>query len=209
MDRWPLGNVLRKIGCGTADYDQVFRELFSAPAIRAVLTGVYKTTRNILTDKVFGINWEVYGRYPAVILKEKRDYYKQSIAAPLGIDLDVAAEMERMYAVKIRASAAEIFEELGKFGDVRSKLLRLRFVEVRRTSGLPNQVGAMVTYRLRRLPLAMDIRLVQCIPGKALLLNRRSFLPGAVNCCSMSPPPKTATIAWSSTRPLISVKAGA
>ncbi len=128
MDRWPLGNVLRKIGCGTADYDQVFRELFSAPAIRAVLTGVYKTTRNILTDKVFGINWEVYGRYPAVILKEKRDYCKQSIAAPLGIDLDVAPTKDGNHRLVIY-TAFDFRKGRGLIGRAFWKVFRALFPE--------------------------------------------------------------------------------
>jgi flavin-dependent dehydrogenase len=169
MDRWPLGNLLRKIGSGTSDYEKVFRELFAAPVVRSVLKGVFKTARNILTEIFFGINWEEYGRYPTVILKEKRDYFKESIATPLGIKLDARPEMERMYAIKIRASAAQIFEELGKFGDAQGKFLRLRFVDVRRISGQANQAGAVVRYRLRGLPVHMDIRLARCIPGKILL----------------------------------------
>lgn len=169
MRRWPLGNIFRKIGTGTADYEKIFRELLSAPVIRSLLTGVAKTARNILTEVFFGINWESYGKYPTVILKEKREYLKASIAAPLGIELDAAPDMERMYAIKIRATAEEIFEELGKFGDPMSKFLRLRFVDVRRISGSPNQAGAVIRYRLRMLPVAMDIRLARCIPGRSLL----------------------------------------
>jgi flavin-dependent dehydrogenase len=169
MDRWPLGNVLRKIGSGTSDYGNVFRELLTAPVLRSVITGVYKTVRNIFTEKILGIDWEEYGRYPTVIVMEKRDFLKESIATPLGIELDAAPEMERMYAIKIRATAAEIFEELGKFGDRKGKFLRLKFVDVRRISGLPNQVGSVVRYSLRVLPVSMDIRLARCIPGKTLL----------------------------------------
>ena len=169
MDRWTLGNVLRKIGTGTVDHETVFRELFTPPVVRSLLTGLYKTVRNVLTEMFFGLNWEEYGRYPTVIVKEKRKYFKESIAAPLEITLDAAPEMERMYAIKIRASAEEIFDELGRFGDVSGKFLRLRFVDVRRISGLPNQEGSVVRYRLRVLPISMDIRLARCIPGKTLL----------------------------------------
>ncbi|GBC62157.1 hypothetical protein DENIS_3120 [Desulfonema ishimotonii] len=168
-DRRPLGDLLRKIGSGTADYHDIFRDLTRGPVLRSVLTGAYKTARNILTEVFFGISWETYGRYPTVILKEKRDYFKKSIVVPLGTEPEAAPEMERMYAIKIRASAGAIFEELGKFGDAEGKFLRLRFVDVRRTRGLPNQVGTVVTYRLRMLPVSMDIRLARCIPGKTLL----------------------------------------
>lgn len=169
MKQWPLGNIFRKIGTGTADYKNIFRELFTAPVIRSLVTGVTKTARNILTEAFFGIRWESYGKYPTVILKEKRDYFKGAIAASLGIELDNAPDMERMYAIKIRATAEEIFEELGKFGDPGSKFLKLRFVDVRKISGTPNQPGAVIRYRLRKLPVAMDIRLVRCVPGRSLL----------------------------------------
>ncbi len=169
--RWPLGNVLRKTGTGSTDYAEVFRELFSVPVFRSVLTGAYKTFRNILTETAFGISWEGYGRYPTVIMKEKRDYFKKSIAAPLGIKLDAAPEMERMYAIKIRASSQTIFEELCKFGDADGKFLKIRFVDVRRVSGSPGQEGAVIQYRLRLFPVSMKLRVVSGIPGRTLLYD--------------------------------------
>ncbi|MBF0469699.1 MAG: hypothetical protein HQK61_12575, partial [Desulfamplus sp.] len=77
--------------------------------------------------------------------------------------------MERMYAIKIRASSDRIFEELGKFGSREGKFLRLRFVDVTRTSGLPNQEGSVVSYSLRGLPVSMGICLAKTIAGKSLL----------------------------------------
>jgi hypothetical protein len=168
-DKWALGNVLWNIGSGAADYDRIFQQLISVRVLLSVLRGAFKTFRNILTELFFGLKWEEYGRYPTVILKDKRDYYKKSIAAPLGITLDASPEMERMYAIKIRASSRMIFEELCKFGDAEAKFLNLRFFDVRRISGSPNQVGSVVRYRLKKLPVSMDIRLVRCIPGKTLL----------------------------------------
>ena len=170
-DRWRLGDVLWKIGSGTADYRDVFRELMTFPVIRSVAVGAFKTARNFLTEMAFGIRWEHYGRYPTVIIKEKREYFKRSIAAPLGVTLDAAPEMERMYAIKIRASARAIFEELKKFGDPSRRFLQLRFVEVRRISGFPAQVGTVIRYSLGRLPISMDVRLVRAIPDKALLFE--------------------------------------
>lgn len=168
-ERWPLGALLWKIGSGAADYKEMCRDLVSAPVLLSILRGILKTVRNILTELLFGLNWEAYGRYPTVIIKEKRNYFKESISAPFGIKLDPSPEMERMYAIKIRASAGKIFEELGKFGEPEGKLLRLRFVDVRRVSGLPNQKGAVVRYSLKRLPISMDITLIRTIQGKALL----------------------------------------
>ncbi|MDM8539277.1 hypothetical protein QUF70_21185, partial [Desulfobacterales bacterium HSG17] len=167
-DKWHLGNLLLKIGSGTADYNEISRKFLSPPVIRSILKGAYKTVRNILTEIFFNINWEKYGRYPTVIIKEKRDYIKRSIAEHLGINLDDTPEMERIYAIKIRASAEIIFEELGRFGDAKGKFLRLRFVDVKRTSGESNQEGSVVSYCSKILPVSMKIRLNRCIPGKSL-----------------------------------------
>ncbi len=169
QEEWSLGKVLWKIGSGSADYREVFRDLIRRSVFLSILTGIFKTFRNILTEIFFGLHWEDYGRSPTVIIKEKRDYIKKSIALPLGIKLNKSPEMERMYAIKIRASSKKIFKELGKFGDPDSKFLRLRFVDIKRVSGLPNQKGFIVRYGLGMLPISMDIHLVKTIPGKALL----------------------------------------
>lgn len=168
-ETWPLGQILWKIGSGSADYVDVFKSLFSFQVFRSFMTGGFKTVRNILTELFFGLVWGPYGRYPTVILKEKRASIKQSIQAPLGITLDDAPQMERMYAIKIRASSKAIFEELGKFGEKNAQFLRLRFVDVKRIQGTCNQVGAVVRYRLKIVPISMGIRLVRCIPNQALL----------------------------------------
>lgn len=168
-DKRPLGNALLSLGIGTADYIKVFQELLHFRVFLSILRGSVKTLRNRLTEWFFGLNWEDCGRYPTVILKEKRDQFKTSISAPLGITLDDSPEMERMYAIKIRASSRKIFEELGKFGDVSAKFLNLRFLDVRRISGLPNQEGTVIQYRLKRSPVSMDISLLASIPGKTLL----------------------------------------
>ena len=85
-ERWRLGDVLWKIGSGTADYRDVFMELLSFPVIRSVAVGAVKTVRNLLTELVFGIRWADIGRYPTVIIKEKRGYFKKSISSPAGGD---------------------------------------------------------------------------------------------------------------------------
>jgi flavin-dependent dehydrogenase len=165
----PLGQALLELGSGGTDYAHVYNSLIRLPVLLSILRGTVKTLRNMLTERFFGLSWEDTGRYPTVILKEKRDYFKKSIAKPLGITLDSSPEMERMYAIKIRAPASIIFQELGKFGETGSRFLSLRFLDVTRISGPPNTVGAVVRYRLKRLPIAMDIRLARAIPDRTLL----------------------------------------
>jgi flavin-dependent dehydrogenase len=168
-DQRPLGQALLELGSGGTDYVHVYKKLVRIPVLLSILRGAVKTIRNMLTERFFGLTWEDTGRYPTVILKEKRDYFKNSIAMPLGITLDSSPDMERMYAIKIRAPARIIFQELGKFGETGSRFLSLRFLDVTRISGPPNTAGAIVRYRLKRLPIAMDIRLTRSIPDRTLL----------------------------------------
>lgn len=171
MDRWPLGRLLWGLASGTVHGREACFAGLRPPVLRSLLTGVRKSARNFLTERFFGIRWRSRGRYPTVILKEKRDDFKKAIETSMGIRLDPSPDMERMYAVKIRATAHAVFSALGTFGDVDGKMLRLRFVEVRRISGAPNQVGSRVRYRLRHLPATMDLRLVRAIPDQALLYD--------------------------------------
>ncbi len=166
----PLGRILYKVACGTADYREIFKGMFSLSVLRSILIGgTFITLRNILTEIFFGLRWGEYGRYPTVILKEKWNYFKKSISVPLGIQLDESPDFERMYAIKIRASASEIFRELGKFGDEDRHFLHLRFAKVRRASGAANELGSVIKYSIRGLGSPVNMRLTRCIPNKSLM----------------------------------------
>jgi 2-polyprenyl-6-methoxyphenol hydroxylase-like FAD-dependent oxidoreductase len=171
MDQWPLGRLLWGLAGKTVSCREASFAVLRPPVLRSLLTGVRKSARNILTERFFGIRWGSHGRYPTVILQEKRDAFKKTIEASLGIRLNPSPDMERMYAVKIRATAQEIFSALGTFGEVDGKMLRLRFLQVRRVAGAPNQIGSVIQYRLHRLPVTMDLRLVRAIPNQALLYD--------------------------------------
>ncbi len=174
-ENWPLGNLLWKIAGNGSDYREVYRGFFCLQVFRSVITGMVKTFRNFVTEGVLGLKWEAHGRYPTVVIREKREEIKASIAGSLGINLNAAYEMERMYAVKIRASAHRIYTELGKFGDPAGKFLNLRFIDVKRVSGRSNHEGSIIQYRSRLLPVSMDIQLVRALSESALL-----YKPGAL-----------------------------
>jgi len=73
----PLGQVLWKIASGHADYREILGDMFNVRALFSVLVGgLLVTVRNIFTEFLFGLKWGEYGRYPTVVLKEKRDYIK-------------------------------------------------------------------------------------------------------------------------------------
>jgi hypothetical protein len=72
----PLSVVLWKIASGTADYREVFREMCGYGVLRSVLAGAAVTLRNVAFEALLGVKWGEYGRYPTVVLKEKREALK-------------------------------------------------------------------------------------------------------------------------------------
>jgi flavin-dependent dehydrogenase len=164
----PLGAVLWKIASGTADYREVLKSLGSYAVWRSVVVGALVTARNVATERVLGVRWGTFGRYPTVIIKEKRDALKQAIAASLGHELGAEPDFERMYAIKIRGSVKEIIDQLGQFGEPSAGYLKLRFVDVRRRSGNANEVGSVVRYRARLTSWYVDLRLQQLGPDALL-----------------------------------------
>jgi flavin-dependent dehydrogenase len=165
----PLGQVLWKVASGYANYREILADMFSLPALQSVLIGgLFMTMRNIFTEFVFGLKWRDYGRYPTVVLKEKRDYFKSSLSRALGMEMDGNPDFERMYAIKVKAAKKEIFGELGKFGSHRSNFMRLRFVEIMQKAGLSNQMGSIIRYKIRYLPVWMDMKLTHVIPDEVL-----------------------------------------
>lgn len=93
------------------------REMRGYGVLRSILAGAAVTLRNVALKALFGLKWGEYGRYPRVVLKEKREVLKEQLASSLGRELGEAPEFERMYAIKIRGAAEEIMVELAQFGD--------------------------------------------------------------------------------------------
>lgn len=165
----PLGVVLWKIASGTTDYREVLKGLCGYAVWRSVLIGALVTLRNVVVEHALGLRWGEYGRYPTVVIKEKRDVVKQAIAASLGGELESAPDFERMYAIKIRGSPEDIVQELGKFGEPAASYLNLRFFEVRRVAGAANELGAVVRYRLRLTRWSIDLRLTRRVGADLLM----------------------------------------
>lgn len=165
----PLGNVLWKIASGHSDYKEILRDMFRFRTLASVLVGgVFVTIRNISVEFIFGLKWGEYGKYPTVVLKEKRDYIKGSLSSGLGMVLDRHPDFERLYAIKIKAPGRRIFTELGKFGDDTRNYMKLRFIEIARIEGRPNQIGSIIRYRLRFFPITVDMKLKQVSPENVL-----------------------------------------
>jgi hypothetical protein len=165
----PLSAVLWKIASGTSDYREVFREMCSYGVLRSVLAGAAVTLRNVAVEALLGLKWGEYGRYPTVVLKEKREALKDVLASSLGMELGESPDCERMYVIKIRGSQEEIMEELAKFGQPNARFLKLRWVEVRQIQGTPNQVGSVIRYRIPLVGLGAELRLTKRVGFETLL----------------------------------------
>jgi hypothetical protein len=168
-DSRPLSSVLWKIASGTADYRQVLREMCGFGVLRSILVGAAVTMRNVAFESLFGLQWGEYGRYPTVVLKEKREWLKSLLALSLGMELDATPDYERMYMIKIRGSGQEIMDELAKFGDPDAPFLDLRFVEVLRIQGHPNEAGSVIRYKVPLAGLGVELRLTQRVGSETLL----------------------------------------
>ncbi len=164
----PLSVVLWKIASGTADYREVFREMCGYDVLRSVLAGAAITFRNVAFEMFLGVQWGEYGRYPTVVLKEKREALKEQLASDLGMELDKSPDFERMYWIKIRGSEEEIMEELAKFGQPNARFLKLRIVDMQQIQGTPNQVGSVIRYRVPYVRLHAELLLTHRVRFQTL-----------------------------------------
>jgi flavin-dependent dehydrogenase len=167
--RRPLTVVLWKIASGTADYREVLREMCGFDVLRSILMGATVTFRNVAFEVLFGLKWGEYGRYPTVVLKEKREVLKERLASGLGMELGKSPDFERMYVIKIRGSGEEIMKELARFGQPNARFVNLRFVDVRQVQGVPNQVGSVLRYRIPFVGLGAQLRLTRRVGLETLL----------------------------------------
>jgi hypothetical protein len=165
----PLSAVLWKIASGTADYREVWREMCGYGVLRSILVGAAVTLRNVAFESLFGLKWGEYGRYPTVVLKEKREALKWRLSLSLGMELGVTPDFERMYVIKIRGSEQEIMDELARFGHPDARFLDLRFVEVRRIQGESNEVGSVIRYRVPLAGFGAELRLTKRVGLETLL----------------------------------------
>ena len=165
----PLSSVLWKIASGTADYREVLREICAYGVLRSVLIGAAVTLRNVAFELLFGLQWKEYGRYPTVVLKEKREALKEHLASSLGMALGESPDFERMYVIKIRGTEEDIMEELAQFGHPNARFLNLRFVRVKQIQGVPNQVGSVIRYRIPLVGLGEELLLTKRVGFETLL----------------------------------------
>lgn len=167
-DSRPLSSVLWKIASGTADYREVLLEMCGFGVLKSILLGAAVTLRNVALELLFGLKWGEYGRYPTVVLKEKRDWLKERLTLG-GMELDAAPDFERMYVIKIRGAAQGIMDELARFGQPGSPFLNLRIVDVRHIGGEPNRVGSAIRYWVPFAGFGVVMRLTKRVGLESLM----------------------------------------
>jgi len=164
----PLSKVLWKIASGTADYQEVLSDMCGYGVVRSILVGTAVTLRNLAFEGLFGLKWGEYGRYPTVVLREKRKILKGELASSLGEELGGPSDFERMYAIKIRGSEQEVMAELADFGQPAARFANLRFVNVRQIHGVPDQVGSVIRYSMPFFGLSSEMQLTKRVGFETL-----------------------------------------
>lgn len=181
QEHWHLAPILWQIASGDETYRRIFAEMLRPASFWSILTGgLLVTIRNQLTERLFGLDWSGIGRHQTGISVEERERKRIEIYSVLGLTPPDSPDVERAYSIRIRAGAATIFKELGKFGDPDREYLWPRFVSVRHTAGASNFPGMRIRYDVgpgcgghdvkRCHPLvSFGVILERAIPGRYLL----------------------------------------
>ncbi len=165
----PLSSMLWKIASGMSDYREVLCEMCGYKVLRSVVVGAAVTLRNMICEMLLGVRWGDYGRYPAVVVKEKRDGLRQHLASSLEMELGQSPDFERMYEIKIHGSNEEIMKELARYGRPDARFVKPRFIDLRQIQGTPNQVGSVIRYRVPFAKLGAELRLTRRVGSETLL----------------------------------------
>jgi flavin-dependent dehydrogenase len=173
-----LEPILWQVASGDDTYRRILARMMAPGALWLILVGgLLITIRNQATEFLFGLKWKGVGRYATGVPLEELERMRQELAglpepAPLVAPQPLASrppEMERMYTIRVRASKDAILRQLGAFGDPDRHYLKPRFVRINRLTGLPNQVGTVIRYRVGILGLEFSVGLEWVEPDRYLL----------------------------------------
>ncbi len=162
-----LEDILWKIASGDDRYEQVFGVMLRPKVWWSILAGgVAVTVRNYLAELVFGLRWSGVGRFTTGVawerLEAKRAAFAQRLTRFYPEETD-RFEFERMYTIRIRATPAEVFAELGRFGEADRGYLHPHWVRIQRVAGTPNTRGCTIEYQvvLPRLSFRLGLDLLE------------------------------------------------
>jgi hypothetical protein len=185
-----LAAILWAVASGDDTYGHVLRAMLHPATIWLIVAGgVAVTARNYLVERLFGLRWDGFGRYPTGVPLEDVGRKRREFSAVLGPDaLPRRPDFERMYTIRIMASPARILAELGRFGDRSRTYLHPRFVDVHRTSGQANALGSTIRYDLFPHWLSFSVGLEQVIGSRYLVYRvRDGFARGGLLVFDIEP----------------------
>jgi hypothetical protein len=166
-----LANLLWKIASGDDSYHRILASMFHPATVWAVLVGGGLVTgRNYLTERIFGLSWEGFGRFSTGVPIEDVEKKRHEIIDVLGIQpFQKSPEFERMYSIRIKADEVRILHQLGKFGDSDRQYFTPRMIRVHRTAGTANEVGNMIRYDVFPRCLSFSVVLEKDVDDRYLL----------------------------------------
>lgn len=182
-ERRRLADILWKIASGDDSYRRIFGLMFRPASVLAIFTGgVLVTLRNYLTELLFGLRWDGFGRYPTAVPKELfRDKRRELIHRLHLPGLGRSLEYERMYCIKIRGDRKSIVDQLGKLGDGDRRYFRPRILRVNRVKGGSNETGSVIDYKMPLGFLSFSIVLERIVDEEYVLYRvQDGFAQGGV-----------------------------
>lgn len=168
-----LALLLWQIASGDDSYGRILISMFHPFTLwRIAMGGFLVTVRNYLTELVFGLEWEGFGRYPTGIPKDVFETKRQEFDDAFDEEhRQRRPDFESMYSIRIRGPREQILRQLGKFGDHDRQYLKPRMVKVHRTSGRANQLGSIVQYDLPFGLLSFSV-ILECVVDQRRLVYR-------------------------------------
>ena len=180
-----LENILWRIASGDDQYEDIFLSMIHPATVWSIFTGGgIVTLRNHLTELVFGLRWQGFGRFTTGVaierLQEKRMAFSQ-LMADASVVVPEKWEFERMYTIKIRASRDAILDQVERFGEADRGYLRPRWVRIRRTAGVPSAPGCEIGYEVVSRHFTFSLVLEQIVGGHlAVYRVKDGFARGGV-----------------------------
>ena len=171
----PVGKALWFMASGIEDYKTILKLMCSWSSLKSILIGgVLVTLRNAVIEKLLGLNWRRYGRYPTIIVKEKWNQIRDRVYSRIGLPLSARFDYEKMYIIKIIAPPEEIFNDLKRLGNEDNNLLNMKFMNVTRIAGEPNKEGSVLQYRINLLRLSINLNLANAENNQYLVYEANS-----------------------------------
>lgn len=166
-----LAPVLWQVASGDDTYRHILAGMLHPASLgRIFVGGLLLTVRDVVTERLFGLDWTGIPRYMTGVPVERVKETREALFEAQGSELPPRApHAESMFTVRIRAGKDTVLRQLGAFGDPDRQYLKPRFVQIRRLTGAPNQVGTVIRYDFPILRLWFSIRLEEVVPDRLLL----------------------------------------